>query len=149
MSAAQVAKILGVTGNPVQRWDREGRRKPSGRTVTNRRDYTADQGVRFRQESRQARPRQRIAYGRVSSQGPRLDRKNPRRVLAEFCVARGRAHVECVEEVGGGMNVGRKKFGVDGCRRCGAGRKPDCGPSRSAHTVWLRMVRVLLSAAGL
>ncbi len=110
MSAAQVAKILGVTVKTVQRWDREGRLKPAGRTVTNRRYYTASQVVRFRQESHQARPRQRVAYCRVSSQSQRPDLKNQRRVLEEFCVARGLANVEFVEEVGGGMNFGRKKF---------------------------------------
>ncbi|MHB1612649.1 MAG: MerR family DNA-binding transcriptional regulator, partial [Sulfobacillus sp.] len=34
MTAAQIAKILGVTVRTVQRWDREGRLKPPCRTVT-------------------------------------------------------------------------------------------------------------------
>lgn len=65
-AVAQVAKMLGVTVKTVWRWDREGRLKP------------ADQVVRFRQESYQARPRQRVAYCRVSSPSRRPDLKNQR-----------------------------------------------------------------------
>jgi putative resolvase len=36
--------------------------------------------------------------------------KNQRRVLEDFCAARGVANVEFVEEVGGGLNLKRPKF---------------------------------------
>jgi len=51
-----------------------------------------------------------IAYCRVSSAAQKPDLKNQRRVLEEFCVARGLAPMEFIEEVGGGLNFNRKKF---------------------------------------
>jgi putative resolvase len=35
---------------------------------------------------------------------------NQRRVMEEFCVARGLANVEFIDEIGGGLNFERKKF---------------------------------------
>ncbi|MCL5066271.1 MAG: MerR family transcriptional regulator [Firmicutes bacterium] len=110
MSAAQVAEIFAAMVKTVQPWDRQGRLNPAGCTVTNRRYYSADQRVRFRPESLQASPRQRITYCRVSSQSQRPDRANQRQVLEKFCVARGLVNAECVEEVGEGMHSGLKKF---------------------------------------
>ena len=37
------AHLLGVNIKTIQRWDREGRLKPAGRTATGRRYYTEDQ----------------------------------------------------------------------------------------------------------
>ena len=110
LTSTQVARLLGVTVKTVQRWDREGRLKPEGRTATNRRYYTEEQIARFRQETVYHGPRQIVAYCRVSRQSQRTDLKNQRQVLENFCIARGFANVEFVEEVGGGMNWGRKKF---------------------------------------
>jgi predicted site-specific integrase-resolvase len=56
-----------------------------------------------------AEPRRVVAYCRVSSAAQRPDLANQRRVLEQFAVAqpgRGRA----VEEVGDGLNSGRKRF---------------------------------------
>ncbi len=41
----EVAHLLGVNVKTIQRWDREGRLKPAGRTATGRRYYTEDQIV--------------------------------------------------------------------------------------------------------
>jgi len=105
-----VARLLGVKVKTVQRWDREGRLKAAGRTVTDRRYYTEEQIRTFRQEMAHHEPRQTVVYCRVSSQSQRPDLKNQRRVLEEFCLARGLAPAEYVEEIGGGMNFHRKKF---------------------------------------
>lgn len=43
LSASEFAKRAGVSVKTLQRWDREGRLKPAGRTPTNRRYYTEDQ----------------------------------------------------------------------------------------------------------
>jgi predicted site-specific integrase-resolvase len=51
-----------------------------------------------------------VAYCRVSSAAQKPDLKNQRRVLEEFCAARGVANVEFIEEVGGGLNLKRPKF---------------------------------------
>jgi predicted site-specific integrase-resolvase len=46
----------------------------------------------------------------VSSAAQRPDLANQRRVLEQFTAARGLAGVEFVEEVGGGLDFGRKRF---------------------------------------
>lgn len=56
------------------------------------------------------RIRTAVAYCRVSSQAQRPDLKNQRSVLEDFCVVRGLANVEFVEETGGGLNFKRKRF---------------------------------------
>jgi len=103
--------MLGVNIKTVQRWDREGRLKPAGRTATGRRYYTEEQILAFRhQRPAPQRPRKIVAYCRVSSQGQRPDLRNQRLALEQFCVARGLAGVEFIEEIGGGMNFQRPKF---------------------------------------
>lgn len=51
-----------------------------------------------------------MAYCRVSRQSQQPDLKKPRHALEPFWTARGLANVEFIEEIGGGMNWGRKKF---------------------------------------
>ena len=51
-----------------------------------------------------------IAEYRVSSKAQKPDLKNQRRVLEDFCAARGLVNVEWFEEIGGGLNFDRKKF---------------------------------------
>jgi predicted site-specific integrase-resolvase len=111
LTSREVAHLLGVNIKTVQRWDREGRLKPAGRTATGRRYYTEDQILAFRHERPASSiPRKIVAYCRVSSQSQRPDLKNQRRALEQFCIARGLANVEFVEEIGGGMNFRRQKF---------------------------------------
>lgn len=111
LTSHEVARLLGVNIKTIQRWDREGRLQPAGRTDTGRRYYTEDQILAFRhQPSRPPRVRKIVAYCRVSSQSQRPDLKKQRRALEQFCTARGLANVEFIEEVGGGMNFRRKKF---------------------------------------
>jgi predicted site-specific integrase-resolvase len=45
-----------------------------------------------------------VAYGRVSSQAQRPDLNNHRRIVEDFCLAKGIANVEFLEEIGGGLN---------------------------------------------
>lgn len=111
MSTGKAAKRLGVSVKTLQRWEREGRLIPVGRTDSNRRLYTEAQlqafiGWRQAPES----PSRVVAYCRVSSAAQKPDLANQRRVLEEFVVARGLANVEFVEEVGGGLNFKRKRF---------------------------------------
>jgi len=111
LTSHEVAHLLGVNIKTVQRWDREGRLKPAGRTVTGRRYYTEDQIRAFRQQrSITTKPRRIVAYCRVSRQSQRSDLKNQRVALEQFCAARGLANVEFIEEVGGGMNFRRQRF---------------------------------------
>jgi putative resolvase len=111
LTSHEVAQLLGVNIKTIQRWDREGRLKPAGRTATGRRYYTEDQILAFRhQQPRSPRARKIVAYCRVSSQSQRADLKNQRLALEQFCTARGLANVEFVEEIGGGVNFRRPKF---------------------------------------
>jgi putative resolvase len=112
LTARQAADRMGVTIKTIQRWEREGRLIPAGRTPTNRRVYTAQQIAKFQglritggQEARRL-----VAYCRVSSAAQKTDLKNQRHVLEDFCAARGLANVEFIEEIGGGLNFKRKKF---------------------------------------
>jgi len=103
------AKLLGVTVKTLQRWEREGRLVPAARTASSRRRYTESQLRAFLRLPSPAAPRRIVAYCRVSSSAQRRDLVNQRLVLEQFTAARGLAGVEYVEEVGGGLNFGRKR----------------------------------------
>ena len=105
----EAAKRLGKTVKTLQRWDRNGL-LVAMKTPTGRRTYTlemlrAAMGVADVPSDRIA-----VAYCRVSSQSQRPDLKNQRRVVEDFCVAKGLANVEFIEEIGGGLNFKRPLF---------------------------------------
>jgi excisionase family DNA binding protein len=108
-STGKAAAYLGVGVKTLQRWDREGRLMPE-RTPTGRRLYTKAALDAFLRRTPASAARIPVAYCRVSSGAQKPDLKNQRRVLEEFCGARGVANVEFIEEVGGGLNLARKKF---------------------------------------
>lgn len=110
MGTGQAARLLGITVKTLQRWEREGRLLPAARTASNRRRYTESQLRAFLRLAPPAAARRTVAYCRVSSAAQRPDLANQRRVLEQFAAARGLAGVEYVEEVGGGLNFGRKRF---------------------------------------
>lgn len=110
LTIGQAAKILNVSVKTLQRWDREGRLN-ARRTGTNRRYYDREQLESFLGKPRGVvLDRVAVAYCRVSSQSQRPDLKNQRATITEFCVARGLANVEYVEEIGGGLNFKRPLF---------------------------------------
>jgi putative resolvase len=113
ITITQAAQMLGVTVKTMQRWEREGRLVPIARSETNRRRYTTDQIQEFlgmRKYGVVDSSKRMVAYCRISSQAQKPDLKNQRRILEEFCIAKGLANVEFIEEVGGGLNFERKKF---------------------------------------
>jgi predicted site-specific integrase-resolvase len=107
-SIKQFAQKVGVSVKTLQRWDREGRLKPS-RTPTNRRAYTDEQLTQALQRQ-SAFPRDTVVYMRVSSQAQKPDLVNQRTTLEHFCVARGLPVTQWVSEIGGGLNFKRPKF---------------------------------------
>ena len=109
-STGKAATYLGKGVKTLQKWDRDGVLTPAGRTKTGRRAYTKAQLDEFLGRSHRDTPKRAIGYCRVSSAAQKPDLKNQRRVLEEFAAARGLANVEWVEEVGGGLNLTRKKF---------------------------------------
>jgi len=112
ISTGKAAKLLGISVKTLQRWEREGRLVPVGRTDSNRRLYTESQIREFIgiQRAGGNEPTRLIAYCRVSSAAQKPDLLNQRKVLEAFVVARGLANVEFIEEVGGGLNFKRKRF---------------------------------------
>jgi predicted site-specific integrase-resolvase len=107
-SSAEFARRLGVHVKTLQRWDREGRLKPS-RTPTNRRVYT-DEHLYQVLPRQQAVDRATVVYLRVSSQAQKPDLVNQQTVLEQFCAARGLVVTEWMREIGGGLNFKRPKF---------------------------------------
>jgi len=105
---AQFAQRIGVSVKTLQRWDREGRLRPS-RTPTNRRVYTDEHLYHVLPRAR-ATDRATVVYMRVSSQAQKPDLANQRTVLEQFCAARGLTVTQWVSEIGGGLNFKRTKF---------------------------------------
>src|SRR5690349_21706688 len=113
LTTGEAAALVGVHPKHLQKLDREGRLLASGRTVTGRRWYTrADLDAYFGVRPAPAADRVVVAYCRVSSAAQRPDLLNQKRILGEFCAARGLAPVEWIQEIGGGLNMERPKFMV-------------------------------------
>ena len=112
MRTGKAATLLGVSVKTLQRWEREGRLIPVARTDSNRR-LSPETQIREVIGLRQANhaPTTPVASCRVSRAAQKPDLANQRNVLEEVVVAKGLAGVECIiEEVGGGLNVTRKRF---------------------------------------
>lgn len=110
LTVSEAARKLDRSVKTLQRWDRLGVLRAS-RTLTGRRCYGQHQIDAFLGKKVEERSdRVAIAYCRVSSQAQKPDLKNQRTVITEFCVARGLANVEYIEEIGGGLNFKRPKF---------------------------------------
>ncbi|MGH6816833.1 MAG: IS607 family transposase [Hyphomicrobiaceae bacterium] len=110
LNTGRASAYLGYSVKTLQRWDREGVLVPTHRTKTGRRVYSKKQLDEFLGLRRQGEPKSAIAYCRVSSATQKADLKNQRRALEKFTAGRGVANVKWVEEVGGGLNLTRKKF---------------------------------------
>ena len=102
------ARRLGVTTKTLQRWDRCGTFSPLARSPTGLRLYSESQIAERIGLPLRIKPYRIIVYCRVSSAAQKPDLRNQRRVLEEFCTARGLANVEFIEEIGGGLNFKRR-----------------------------------------
>lgn len=109
LTIREAADRLGVGTKTLQRWDREGKLTPIARTSGNHRLYLESQ-IQDLQGLKPSNPTRIIAYCRVSSPAQKPDLKNQRKILEDFCVSKGFANVDFVEEIGGGLNMKRKKF---------------------------------------
>jgi len=110
LTVEEAAKKLRRSVKTLQRWDRDGVLKSSSRTPTGRRMYEEACVDAFLGIRQQTGTRVKVAYCRVSSQAQKPDLLNQKAILTQFCVARGLANVETIEEVGGGLNFKRPKF---------------------------------------
>jgi len=104
----EFAQRIGVSVKTLQRWDRDGRLRPS-RTPTNRRVYT-DEHLYQALPGRRVADRGTVVYMRVSNQAQKPDLANQRTVLEQFCAARGLTGTQWISEIGGGLNFKRPKF---------------------------------------
>ena len=109
LNIAEASDLLRKSVKTLQRWDRDGILK-ARRTPTNRRIYDHADLLKFLGMSPKEQNRRIVAYCRVSSQAQKPDLKNQRRVIEDFCIARGFAGVDYIEEIGGGLNFKRKCF---------------------------------------
>lgn len=110
LKTGAAARRLGVTPKTLQRWDRCGTFSPLARSPTGLRLYGEAQIAERIGMQLRAPPHRIIAYCRVSSGAQKPDLRNQRRVLEDFCTARGLANVEYIEEIGGGLNFKRRHF---------------------------------------
>ena len=95
----------------LQKLDRNGKLPATGRTSTGRRWYSeADIDSYFGVPATPAEDRIPVLYCRVSSAAQRPDLENQKRVLGDFCAARGLDNLEWITEIGGGLNFERPKF---------------------------------------
>jgi putative resolvase len=108
-NVSEFSKIVGVSVNTLQRWDRDKRLVPN-RTPTNRRVYTDEHLAQALGVVRTKVPRMTIAYARVSRQAQKADLVNQVNALEQYCDASGLVVDEWIQEVGGGLNFKRKKF---------------------------------------
>jgi len=103
------AELLGVSVKTLQRWDREGILK-ANRTPTDRRYYTYDQYLQFKDINTENDNRQIVIYARVSTRNQKDDLQNQVTFLRQFCNAKGIIVDQCIEDYGSGLNYNRKKW---------------------------------------
>lgn len=110
LNVTQAAEMVGRTVKTLQRWDRD-KKLVAKRTKTGRRCYTEAQLMSFMGfRPAEKLKRRRVAYLRVSSVAQRPDLKNQRRVIEDFCLAKGMENMEYIEEIKGGLNFKRPLF---------------------------------------
>jgi putative resolvase len=105
---SEFAQRIGRSASTVRRWDDEGRitakRTQSGQRYFDESDVRAALGL-----AAQAR-RATVVYCRVSSPGQKDDLASQVTAMETFCLGAGIPVDEWVQEIGGGMNLRRKKF---------------------------------------
>ncbi len=105
----EFAERIGRSVSTVRRWEAEGR-ITARRTPSGQRYFDATDVRRVLQPGFDEGSRRTVVYCRVSSPGQKDDLASQVAAMEQFCLARGLAVDEWVSEVGGGMNLRRKKF---------------------------------------
>ncbi|MFI7487585.1 IS607 family transposase [Micromonospora echinaurantiaca] len=105
----EFAERIGRSTSTVRRWESEGRlvgkRTPSGQRYFDESDVRKVLRPSFAEQARRT-----VVYCRVSSPGQKNDLAAQVAAMEQFCLARGLAVDEWVSEIGGGMNLRRKKL---------------------------------------
>jgi putative resolvase len=107
---AEFAKLVGVSGSTLRRWESEGKLIPQ-RTLGNQRIYSESHLNAARNlKTGKTPPSRVIVYCRVSSAGQKQDLLRQVQAMEQFCLAQGVAITDSIQEVGGGLNFKRPKF---------------------------------------
>lgn len=109
LTTGEAARYVRRHPKTLQAWDRSGA-LPARRTKTNRRYWLRADLDAYLGRTSATPPRATVAYCRVSSQAQRPDLKHQHAALMDFCLARGLANVDVIEEIGGGLNFKRRHF---------------------------------------
>ncbi len=88
LTIAEAAELLGVSGNTLRRWERQGKLVPDERTAGNQRRYRLS-SVRPEIVRNDDRKRSTVAYARVSSHDQKDDLVRQKKMLEMFCSANG------------------------------------------------------------
>ena len=109
MRPHEFAEQIGVSVETLRRWDRTGKLKAK-RTPSNHRYYTEEDLLQAKGLKPISQERLIKVYCRVSSAKQKNELANQKLSMEKFCLARGYAVDEWIEEIGGGLNFKRKKF---------------------------------------
>ena len=109
MRPHEFAKEIGVSVETLRRWDRTEKLKAK-RTPSNHRYYTEEDLAQAKGKEPISSSRFVVVYCRVSSQKQKNELSNQKLAMEQFCLGRGLAVNEWIEEIGGGLNFKRKKF---------------------------------------
>ena len=105
----EFAKLLNVSVKTLQRWDRE-KTLIANRTLTNRRYYTYEQYLQFKEIGKDADFRKIVIYTRVSTRNQSDDLENQVDFLQTYANAKGLIADEIIRDYGSGLNYNRKKW---------------------------------------
>lgn len=105
----EFAARIGRSSSTIRRWEREGR-IVARRTASGQRYFTDSDVRRVLQPGFEDSARKTVVYCRVSSPRQKHDLASQVTAMEEFCRGRGLAVDEWVREIGGGMDLQRRKF---------------------------------------
>lgn len=109
-SSRTVSKMLGVTGQTLRNWDKEGKLKPSYVKSNGYRYYSEESILSYTQERKTKKELHCIGYIRVSSK-KQIDDLERQRVNIETILKEKYSSYEIISDIGSGINY--KKPGLE------------------------------------
>ena len=111
MAIGEAAARLGVSVGTMRRWEKEGRLSPAFRTLGGQRRYTEAEvakakGLATAPDAAGGKPT--VIYARVSTSQQKDDLARQSERLRSHCAERGWERVDLIEDVGSGLNYGKR-----------------------------------------